>query len=113
MRINLRLIVSSILLVLTLFAAPAIAQGISLDEAKSRGLVGEQLEGYLGVIEPAPGVEALVNDINLKRRQLYRDVARKNGIPLNTVEKLAGKKAIEKSKTGEIVQNANGEWVRK
>lgn len=113
MRIYFRLILSSFLVVLSLAASPAIAQGMSLDEAESRGLVGEQLDGYLGIVEAAPGVQALVNDINLKRRQLYRDIARKNGIPLSAVEKLAGKKAIEKSQPGEIVQNANGEWVRK
>lgn len=113
MRFNFRSIFSVLAIVFFIAAAPALAQSMSLDEAESRGLVGEQLNGYLGVVEAIPGVQALVDDINLKRRQLYRDIARKNGIPLSAVEKLAGQKAIEKSQPGEIVQDANGQWVRR
>lgn len=89
------------------------AQSLSLDDAKGRGYVGEQLDGYLGVVANASGVQTLVESINLQRRQLYRDVARKNGIPLSTVEKLAGQKAINRAGAGEYVQNTNGQWVRK
>lgn len=113
MRIHFRYVVSSLIVALVLWAAPVTAQSMSLDEAESRGLVGEQLNGYLGVVQSAPGVQALVDDINLKRRQLYRDVARKNAIPLAAVEELAGRKAIETSKPGEFVQNSNGQWVRR
>jgi len=113
MRINLRSIISVLAIVFFVATTPAMAQGLSLDEAESRGLVGEQLNGYLGIVQSAPGVQALVDDINLKRRQLYRDVARRNSIPLSAVESLAGQKAIEKSQPGEFVQNANGQWVRR
>lgn len=113
MRIKFRSILSVLAIFFCLVAAPALAQSMNLDEAKSRGLVGEQLNGYLDVVQSAPGVQVLVDDINLKRRQLYRDVARKNTIPLSTVEQLAGQKAIEKSEPGEFVQNATGEWVRR
>lgn len=89
------------------------AQVTSLNDAKAQGLVGEQLDGYLGVVSDAPGVQRLVDDINLQRRQLYRDIARKNGAPLNAVEKLAGQKAIERAASGEIVQSPSGGWVRK
>jgi uncharacterized protein YdbL (DUF1318 family) len=113
MRFNFRSIISILAIVFFVATAPALAQSLSLDDAKSRGLVGEQINGYLDVVQSAPGAQALVDDINLKRRQLYRDIARKNAIPLSTVEKLAGKKAIENSQPGHIVQNASGQWVRR
>lgn len=113
MRKSLRSIILVFGLLLWLPATSALAQNLTLDQAESRGLVGEQLNGYLGVVQSAPGVQALVDEINLKRRQLYREVARKNVIPLAAVEELAGRKAIEKSNPGEFVQNANGEWVRR
>ncbi len=97
-----------------LFAtAPASAQSLTLQDAQSRGFVGEKLDGYVGIVQNAPGVDAMVNDINLQRRQLYRDIARKNNIPLNTVERLAAEKAINRASSGEYVQDAAGQWVRK
>lgn len=92
---------------------PAYAQSMSLDQAKSQGLVGERLDGYLGVVSNAVGVQRLVDDINLQRRQLYRDIAAKNGIPVSAVEQLAGKKAIDRAGSGEYVQSAGGGWTRK
>jgi uncharacterized protein YdbL (DUF1318 family) len=97
-----------------LFAAtPLSAQTLSLQEAQSRGFVGEKLDGYVGIVQNAPGVAQLVNDVNLQRRQLYRDIARKNNIPLNTVERLAADKAINRAPSGEYVQDASGNWVKK
>lgn len=103
--------VFALLLCLSVF--PVHAQSLNLEDAQSRGLVGEQLNGYLGVVQSAPGVQSLVDEINLKRRQLYRELGRKNAIPLAAVEELAGRKAIEKSKPGEFVQSDNGQWVRR
>lgn len=113
MRFKRRSILSVLAVVFCMLATPVLAQNLTLDEAESRGLVGEQLNGYLGIVQSAPGVQKLVDDINLKRKQLYRDVARKNVIPLAAVEELAGRKAIEKAAPGEYVQNPNGQWVRK
>jgi len=108
-----RLIVVFVLSFGLFAAASASAQGLSLQDAQARGLVGEKLDGYVGVVQNAPGVAQLVNDVNLQRRQLYRDIARKNNIPLDTVERLAADKAINRAGSGEYVQDATGNWVRK
>lgn len=101
-------------LTLGLFAMqPAAAQSLSLQQAQAQGLVGEQLDGYVGIVENAPGVAQLVDQVNLQRRQLYRDIARKNNIPLNSVERLAAEKAISRAGSGEYVQDAGGNWIRK
>lgn len=97
-----------------LFAAqPSVAQSMSLQQAQAQGLVGERLDGYVGIVQSAPGIAQLVDEVNLQRRQLYRDIARKNNIPLNTVERLAADKAISRAASGEYVQDASGNWVRK
>ncbi|MDF1750973.1 MAG: YdbL family protein [Alphaproteobacteria bacterium] len=93
--------------------ATVMAQTPSLQQAQSQGLVGERVDGYIGIVKNAPGVAALVDDINLKRRQLYRDIARKNGIPLDAVERLAAEKAIARAASGEFIQDASGQWVQK
>ena len=85
-----------------------------LQQAKSEGLVGEQLNGYLGVVsaEASSDVRTLVSDINAKRKAKYESIASQNSTSLETVELLAGKKAIEKTRAGNYVQTATG-WKKK
>ena len=100
----------SMLLVLAC-AAPVFA--LSLQEAKQQGLVGEQPNGYLGVVKNnSSAVSALVKNINTKRKNAYQGIAQKNGTPLDAIEKLAGRKAINKTPKGQYVKNASGSWVK-
>ncbi len=106
--------IAIVVLSLTLFSAsPVSAQSLTLHDAQARGLVGERIDGYVGIVKDAPGVRQLVDEINLQRRQLYRDIARKNSIPIDTVERLAADKAIGNAGSGEYVQDAAGNWVKK
>jgi hypothetical protein len=99
------------LLVCCLSAIPAF--GISVEEAKTQGLVGEKPNGYLGVVNPAvPEAQALTNEVNEKRRQAYQDIARRNKTQLDAVEALAGEKAIQNTKPGYFVEGPGG-WTRK
>ena len=94
---------------------PRPAWGLTLEEAKSQGIVGEQPNGYLGVVRPgaAAEVQALVNDVNQKRRQMYEDIARRNSTKLEAVEMLAGKTAIDQTRPGNFVRSPSGQWVKK
>ncbi|WP_341501950.1 YdbL family protein [Gallaecimonas sp. GXIMD4217] len=94
-----------------LICAQAFALG--LGEAKSQGLVGEQPDGYLGIVQSSPQVVALVQDINAKRRQAYIEIARKNGVSLEQVAKLAGQKAIARAPRGQFIRDKSGRWVKK
>lgn len=94
-----------------LFAGAALA--MDLDSAKDQGLVGEQPNGYLGVVKATPEAVEMVSDINQKRRQAYQRIARENGISLDQVANLAGQKAIEKTPAGEYVKTPTGQWVAK
>ncbi|HET8708640.1 MAG TPA: YdbL family protein [Pseudomonadales bacterium] len=89
------------------------AFALTLDEAKQQGLVGEQPSGYLAVVgKSSPDVDALVNDINQKRRSAYEGIAKRNGTDVSAVEQLAGKKAIEQTPSGQFVKQASGAWVK-
>jgi uncharacterized protein YdbL (DUF1318 family) len=93
---------------------PVAAYALSLDEAKSNGMVGEKGDGYLGAVAAAPSaeVEALVGDINGKRRAKYLEIAKQNGTEPRSVESIAGKKAIENTPAGQFVMGAGG-WAKK
>jgi uncharacterized protein YdbL (DUF1318 family) len=100
------------LLVLCLSAGSP-AFGISVEEAKTKGLVGEKPNGYLGVVNPsAPEAQVLTNEVNEKRRQVYEDIAKRNRTQLDAVEALAGEKAIQNTKPGYFVEGPGG-WTRK
>jgi uncharacterized protein len=86
---------------------------LTLDEAKSRGLLGEKPNGYVGVVNTADGeTQALAKDINQKRRQAYEEIAKRNGTGITVVETLAGEKAIQNTKPGYYFEGPSG-WVKK
>jgi uncharacterized protein YdbL (DUF1318 family) len=95
------------------WSAPSWA--IDLHQAKAQGLVGEQPNGYLGLVDAGASAEvkAMMNDINAKRRQEYQAIAKRNNTPLDVVEALAGKKAIERTAAGQYIKLPSGKWVKK
>ena len=103
-------IFTSLTIVSLLFSSIAFA--IGLDEAKDKGLVGEKGNGYLGVVIVQKDAQGLVADINAKRKAVYVELAAKNGITLQQVEKLAAKKAYDKTSTGHYLWVGN-QWVKK
>ncbi len=95
-------------------AAVVPAFPMSVEEAKTKGLVGEKPNGYLGVVKADPAeAQSLTKEVNQKRRQAYEDIATRNRTQLETVEALAGEKAIQNSKPGHFVEGPGGGWTRK
>ena len=107
---------STLLLALTL-SLPAYAltlnQAMSaLGDAKASGQLGEQPNGYLGVVKSAGQADEIARLINQARRAEYQKVAQDNGINLSDVEAIAGKKAIDRTPKGQFIQ-LGGQWVQK
>lgn len=84
----------------------------ALGAAKQGGQVGEQPDGYLGVVAAGGQGAEIARLINQARRTEYQRLAKDNGLQLGDVEALAGQKALEKTPTGQYIQ-VNGKWVRK
>ncbi|WKE64868.1 YdbL family protein [Gallaecimonas kandeliae] len=92
---------------------PLAAFAMNLGEAKAQGLLGEQPDGYLGVVKATPEAVALAQDINAKRRAAYLEIAKKNGISLEQVAMLAGQKAIARTPAGQYIKTPEGQWLKK
>lgn len=109
--------IKSILVALAfLLGLTSAAFAMDLDSAKAQGLVGEQLNGYVGLVTTSPShdVQVLVDDINARRRAAYEKVAAQTqGASLSDVEKLAAAKLIARTPSGQMVQDASGRWVKK
>lgn len=83
-----------------------------LGSAKELGLVGEQPDGYLGVVTASGDAAAIVKLINDARREQYQRLAKDNSLALPDVQSMAGQKAIEKTQSGHYIQ-VNGKWAKK
>lgn len=101
------------LLLLLLLSYSLVSFAVTLEQAKTQGLVGETLSGYLAVLQADPETTALVEQINEQRRQRYQAVAERNGVSLSEIERLAGQKLIDNAKQGEWVQGVNRQWRQK
>lgn len=96
---------------------PALALDLSgamtaLPAAKAAGQLGEQTDGYLGVVQPGGQAAEIARLINQARRAEYQRLASQNGIQLGDVEAMAGKKALEKTAPGQYIR-LDGQWRRK
>jgi uncharacterized protein YdbL (DUF1318 family) len=95
--------------------AGAAAAASDLASAKKSGWVGEQSDGYVGlVIADAPAdAKALVQRINDGRRAEYGRIAQANGLSVDTVAGEAGLKLIDRAAPGEYVKDSTGRWKKK
>ena len=89
------------------------AWALDLQQAKQQGLVGEQLNGLVGVVQANSEAKAVANDINRKRLASYQDIAQRTGTSLTVVQSRAGQLNIERTQSGHYIQLANGSWRRK
>jgi len=102
------------LLVSLLMVSIAVAAS-PLAQPKADGLIGEQANGYLGLVvqNAPPNIKKLVADTNAKRKAGYQKIAAKQGTSLSEVEKVGGNTAIEKTRPGNYIRDANGTWRKK
>jgi len=93
----------------------SVAVASPLTQPKADGLIGEQANGYIGLVRqdvPAD-VKKLVNEVNAKRKAGYREIAAKQGTRLADVERVGGNTAIEKTLRGNYIRDASGVWRKK
>ncbi|MEI8573665.1 DUF1318 domain-containing protein [Methylomonas sp. LW13] len=109
---NLLSILAPLFLGLCLTALPVNATDLA--QAKSAGLVGEQMNGFLGLVKPDASAEikALVESINAQRLAEYQRIAAKNGVAVEEVGRLTAQKVIGQAAPGQFVETASG-WTQR
>ncbi len=93
-------------------ASPALAQrDPAYAAAREAGKVGEQPDGYLGIVGAAdPALQRLVDDINIKRRAVYAEKAKENSATLEAYALISGCQAIARTMPGEKYRAPDGSW---
>jgi uncharacterized protein YdbL (DUF1318 family) len=95
-----------------LAATPALAdRDPAYAAARAAGKVGEQADGYLGIVGAAdPALQRVVDDINIKRRAVYAEKAKENNATLEAYALTAGCQAVARTTPGEKYRAPDGSW---
>ncbi len=102
-------------LLISLLTLSVAVAASSLAKPKADGLIGEQANGYIGLVTqnvPA-NVRKLVNEANANRKAGYQKIAAREGTRLADVERVGGKTAINKTLRGNYIRDASGTWRKK
>ena len=89
------------------------AQALTLKEAKTAGFLGEQADGYLGLVKTNAEAKTLMLTVNKKRLMRFKAIAKKNKTSVADVAALAGEKFISKTSSGNYIKTGSGQWQKK
>ncbi|MFZ2997131.1 YdbL family protein [Sphingobium sp.] len=95
--------------------APARAQSGTVAAAMAAGTVGEQADGYLGIVgSVGADVRAEVESINIKRRAAYTQLAGQRGVTVQDVAAATGCQTLSsRVKPGQAYRIGSGAWQTK
>jgi len=94
-------------------APPSFAQSAALELAVRAGQVGERFDGYMGfVVPPSPEVRRQVAAVNLRRRNLYIELAGRRNVTAAVVGVATGCQLLRNLSPGEAYQLPDGVWRR-
>ncbi len=84
-----------------------------ITELKDKGVIGEQADGFLGVVKPDGAAQAVVDAENKDRRAEYEKRAASQGQTLDVLAKVLGSARLDKEKPGRMIRGASGTWTAK
>lgn len=84
-----------------------------IDKAKSKGVVGETIAGYLALTGSSASSEVInaMNEINIRRKSVYTEAARAQNVQIDVIATITGEKLIAKAKAGEKILDNTGNWI--
>lgn len=109
-------LMASTAVAVTALSQKAIAQDAQIEAAKSAGVIGERIDGYLGIVNDGAvdaSLQRRVNEINARRRAAYDQLAEDTGATTAQVARITGEKQIERARPGEWYLNEQGLWVQR
>ena len=75
------------------------AFALNLQEAREKGILHENPDGYVSVVKSSGEASALATQVNAERKAEYQRISKENGQPVNVVAKVAA---------GEIAKKLSG-----
>ena len=110
-----KLLIAALVGIAVVAGTSAYAQGDSAGQLRASGHVGEQADGYLGLVDTAPGdVRAQMEQVNIQRRAAYTTLAAQRNA---TIEEVAAATACQLFATrvgpGQYYRLPDGVWRRR
>lgn len=87
---------SLILVILVAMFGLTPAFALDLQSARISGAVVEQPTGYIKAAKPSPEVDALVAEVNAKRKVEYQRIAKEKGTSVEAVAAIAAQELLKK-----------------
>jgi len=78
-----------------------------IEQAKAQGIIGEQYDGYLGIVDnsrASADVKRKVSEINAGRLAEYTRISQKTGDTVEIVGKAMAAKQFERAAPGELLK---------
>ena len=95
-------------------AAPVLAQSPLMQGAIAAGEVGERYDGYMGfAMGPSPELRRQVQAINIRRRNLYIELASRRNVTPEVVGLATGCELLARVSVGEAYMLSDGIWRRR
>jgi uncharacterized protein len=82
-------------------------------ELKTKGIIGENNQGYLDFVNGVKQMQDVVDAENRDRRIVYEEIARKEGTTVQTVGQRRALQLRDLANPGHWVQDQAGRWYRK
>ncbi len=91
------------------------ADKATIDAAKARGAVGEQGDGFLGLVKGGadPAVISAMQQINAGRAAAYQETAARTGVTAAAAGQATAVQLHARLPAGEWYRPLNGAWTRK
>lgn len=95
--------------------AQTAAESATVAAAKAEGLVGEQADGFLGLVSGAapPAIRSAMEDINAGRAAAYRDIAAKTGVTVQAAGEATARQLLSRLPGGQYYKPLGGSWTQK
>jgi uncharacterized protein len=88
-----------------------------IDQAKAQGIIGEQYDGYIGVVVASrvtPDLQRQIDRINNGRLAEYKSIADKTGVTLADVGIGMGEKLFARADSGDMLKPGPSDpWQKK
>lgn len=94
----------------------AAAASAAIDAAKASCIVGEQMDGYLGIADDSKATEEIrreVRSVNQQRKAAYEKLAQKNGVTVDVSAALTAEQLINRAPAGHCYRDQSGAWNTK
>ncbi len=84
-----------------------------IEQLKTRGIVGENNQGYLQFMGAKKENAEAVNAENADRKAIYSAIAKQQGTTVKLVGQRRAAQIAQIAKKGQFIQNQNGKWQKK